>query len=69
MACWIMQSNFQIPAVTIFLNAMQRGDGACEISIRDASAGIAGAEQEKNFLPFARELKANTRRFPALAWV
>lgn len=51
---------------TVFMQAMQRGDGACEISIRDTGAGIAEAEQEKIVIPFRKGADSETQATPGV---
>jgi signal transduction histidine kinase len=51
---------------TVFMQAMQRGDGACEISVRDTGAGIAEAEQEKILVPFRKGADSEKQAMPGV---
>ena len=51
---------------TVFIQAMQRGDGACEISVRDTGAGIAEAEQEKILVPFRKGADSEKQAMPGV---
>jgi signal transduction histidine kinase len=57
---------FSNPGGKVYLQARQRTDGACEITIRDTGGGIAEAELEKIFAPFRKGKDSEMQAVPGV---